>query len=220
MSWGDFVEGMGSFSVNDVGDWCVTCNSISLFCEALYNNIGNDTSSGDSGSGGSGNAGSHMSNAIAGVIGATVTLAVWILLATIFLLTGGRVGYRRHSGRPSSEQPPKYASGAGTGTVFPAFAGMGMRRSGGGFKGSDKKMSDPDVDLAATGGKGGSVVKHERVGSWEMGAPSSPSRSIDKEIEEGGTATGNERVRSHADYGRRSIDEDLFTEPVRPVDHV
>ncbi|PVH70527.1 hypothetical protein DL98DRAFT_597735 [Cadophora sp. DSE1049] len=44
MPWADFVEGMGSFSMDDMVEWCRSCNSITLFYEALNEKTGNWTS--------------------------------------------------------------------------------------------------------------------------------------------------------------------------------
>lgn len=90
--------------------------------------------------------------------------------------------------------------------------------------------SDTDLTIKK-GGAGASVIRHERVGSWELkDSPSSPTESrsagsLDKEIEAGRTGTDRkERVVSTADYGRKSEDGigavNPFGDPVKPVDHV
>lgn len=201
MSWVDFVQGMGDFSLDDVADWCTMCDSITLFCEAIMTDISNGTTSTASPSK------KTLSPAIGGVIGATITLAVLIIAAAILGLCGFRLDY--HERRAKS---------------VPEVGGIGvLKRSSsgkvGGFKGAEKLASDTDLRLK--GGAGASVIRHERVGSWELGeSPTSPKGqgSLDKDIESGRM----ERVVSGADYGRRSEDYHVnpFGDPVKPVDQV
>jgi hypothetical protein len=95
-----------------------------------------------------------LSPAVAGVVGAVVMLAVAGLLFALAMLLGG-VRFHRVQRRPKSEL--------------------------GGFKGSNKLASDPDVANLAKGGAlpAGIVsfgattntdprTRHERVGSWEL----------------------------------------------------
>jgi len=94
--------------------------------------------------------------------------------------------------------------------------GLGvLSGGGGGFKGAEKLASDTDLHLK--GGAGATVIRHERVGSWELNeSPKSPTHSsLDKEIESG-------RVASTADYGRRHSEDgaDPFGDPVKAVDQV
>jgi len=152
MPWDDFETAMGAIMRADVGAWCATCASPSIWC-AYYN--------------GSGAAASDparrkaLPEAVAGAIGAAVTLALaFLLVAAAMLCCGVRV-HRQHDG-------------AGRGALF------ARRRSPslGGFKGSAKLASDVDLHLAGHGaGMAGATVvapaeaarrPHERVGSWEM----------------------------------------------------
>lgn len=86
--------------------------------------------------------------------------------------------------------------------------------SGGGFKGAEKLASDTDLRLK--GGAGATIVRHERVGSWELNESPTDSKhtSLDKEIE-------SERA---ANYERRSEDGignvNPFGDPVKAVDHI
>lgn len=205
MPWMDFVQGMGDFSLDEVVDWCSGCNSITLFCEAIEADTSNNTSTSPSTSSGK----KSLSPAIAGVIGATVTLAVLLLAALILGLCGFRLNY--HEKR----------KGLGAGDV----GGIGvLKRTGsgkaGGFKGAEKLASDTDLRLK--GGAGASVVRHERVGSWELNESPTDRKSggLDKDIESGRM----ERVVSGADYGRQSeeVDDHVnpFGDPVKPVDQV
>jgi hypothetical protein len=200
MSWSDFVLGMGDFSLDDEVEWCDVCNSITLFCEAIATDVSNTTSPSSSSSK------KGISPAIGGVIGATVTLAVAILVAVILSLLGFRLNYHE-----------KRAKG-----VVPDVGGIGvLKRSGsgtaGGFKGAEKLASDTDLTLK--GGAGASVVRHERVGSWELNESPTSAKALDKDIESGRM----ERVVSGADYGRRSEETervDPFGDPVKVAEQV
>lgn len=96
LPWNDFVSGMNKFSIKSQADWCTACGNSTGSCSAAALGIDNGSSSGSSGSGGVGSNNSNksggMSLAVAGVIGAMVTLGV-ILGAEILvmLLAGLRV---------------------------------------------------------------------------------------------------------------------------------
>ncbi len=201
MSWVDFLSMMGEFALNDVEDWCTVCDAVTLFCEALAVNTSNSTNVPTA----LGNK-KTLSPAIGGVIGATVTLAIALLAVLILGLCGFRLSHR----------------GNRLGVAMPAVGGIGVLKrnsSGtGGFRGAEKLASDTDLTLK--GGAGTSVIRHERVGSWELNeSPTNKkSASLDKDIESGGM----ERVVSGADYGRRSEDDHVnpFGDPVKPLDQV
>lgn len=136
ISYSEFRAELEQLAVSSIQDWCLRCNSSSVFCVGVVDQEKK-----------------HMSPAVAGVIGAVVTLVVIGLLAIVgFLVCGAR---RRQASQPSV----------------------------GGFKGTSKLASDTDVtfrnpswamskaesaqngdDLAS----GVIVQGHERVGSWEM----------------------------------------------------
>jgi len=197
MSWTDFVDGMSGFALNTIEDWCTSCDAVTLFCEAIELNASNSTDEDTTSSTGHRN---DLSPAIAGVVGATVTLAVGIMAGIILCLLGFRIDYR--------ERKPRANAGD---------LGV-LRRSGsgnGGFKGAEKLASD--TDLAMKGGVGASVIRHERVGSWELNeGPKTGGKhsSLDKEI-------GTERA---TNYGRNSEDgighENPFGDPIKPLDQV
>ncbi len=144
MTLNDFGASMQKFMILSAGDWCRTCASYSIFCPAFEAGGGND------GIGSERNTSKHGLNpVIAGVIGATVTLAVLALLVAAAMLFGGARLYRqRTKGRSELN----------------------------GFKGGEKLASDQDLTLPK-GGSGASVTVvgeapargHERVGSWELG---------------------------------------------------
>lgn len=201
MSWTDFVQGMGEFNLNDLTDWCTACNTASLFCQALEDD--QESSNSTSSKNGSSSSSSGMSPAIGGVIGATVTTALMIIVAAVLMLFGFRLEHRGEK-----------VTGGEAGNL-----GV-LKRSGtgkGGFKGAEKLASDTDLRLK--GGTGASVVRHERVGSWELNeSPSDRTHSsLDKEIETG-------RVVSTVDYERQSEDGvgnvNPFGDPVKPLDQV
>ena len=207
MSWTDFVQGLGTFSMNDILDWCNECNAVTMFCEAIKPNtvVSNSTTVASPSKSG-------ISAPIAGVIGATVTIATFILVAGVLMLFGFRIDYHDRNSRGGAS--------SNTGNL-----GV-LKRSGsgqnGGFKGAEKLASDTDLRLK-NGGAGASVVRHERVGSWELHeSPVSPTgtthESLDKQLESG-------RLGSTADYSRRSMDldhehPDHFGDPVKALDQV
>lgn len=141
ISYAEFVSAVSKFSLSGVREWCQTCQkgtSQSIFCPAYTNtnsiNINNSRRG--------------LSPAIAGVIGAIVTLAVAGLLFALVMLIGGIRFHKKEGKRTSSL---------------------------GGFKGSQKLASDQDLTLPK-GGAGATVITtepegprgHERVGSWEL----------------------------------------------------
>jgi hypothetical protein len=139
--YSEFRAELETFALSSIQEWCLVCNSASIFCTGV---LGTDESEPEKKR--------SMAPAVAGVIGAVVTLVVVGLFTVIgFLLCGVR--RRRDS-----------------------------KRSLGGFKGTDKMASDTDVAFRSPlwGGaktenqiqdaSAGVVVQgHERLGSWEMG---------------------------------------------------
>lgn len=141
----EFRSEVETFAMQTTQEWCLRCNSAAIFCTGVL---------GDSGSGSSKKK-KGMAPAVAGVIGAVVTLVVIGLLAALgFFIWSMRKRQGNH--KPSL----------------------------GGFKGTGKLASDTDVTFRSPiwGGSksapaeqnegiaGGIVVRgHERLGSWEMG---------------------------------------------------
>ncbi|KAM5344823.1 hypothetical protein ACJ41O_010685 [Fusarium nematophilum] len=77
LSWTRFVSEMEERAITDVGDWCAQCGAEEDFCAAYETDDddgGDDEESAESEDGGKSKGG--MSNAVAGVIGAMVTLGV------------------------------------------------------------------------------------------------------------------------------------------------
>ncbi|KAI9763047.1 MAG: hypothetical protein M4579_000111, partial [Chaenotheca gracillima] len=93
LPWQSFADQMNKFAVGDQQDWCKACGNTTGVCaSASTGSSPASTSSQDSGS----SSGGGMSRAVAGVIGAMVTLAV-ILGAEvlIMLLAGLRLAKKR-----------------------------------------------------------------------------------------------------------------------------
>jgi len=196
MRYSDFVYGMGQFSLDDLVDWCSECNSGSLFCEAIMLNYNSEVGAG---SGTTTKKAKSVSAPVAGVIGAAVTIAALLIIGAILALLGFRVDHRQKG------------KGSDLGVLKRSV-------SGGGFKGAEKLASD--TDLTMKGGAGASVVRHERVGSWELNdSPDKKQSVLDKDFESGGGM-------SKTAYGRRSEDVhglggvDPYGEPVKALDQV
>jgi len=78
LGWRDFVKQMGERAITDLGDWCDLCKSKAGFCAAYRDTPSSSSSSSSSGG---------LSNVVAGVIGAVVTLSVvGVVGAVSFLL--------------------------------------------------------------------------------------------------------------------------------------
>jgi len=199
MSWTDFTNEMGQFSLNDLVDWCTECSTESLFCQALEENQSTNSSTTDPESS---SRRDNISPAVAGLIGAAVTIALMIIAAAVLRLLGFRLQQRGEN---------NVAKGGDLGVLKRSISGNG------GFKGAEKLASDTDLRLK--GGAGATVVRHERVGSWELNESPAYQKhaSLDKEIENGGNTKG-------VDYGRQSEDgfENVnpFGDPVKPLDQV
>ncbi|KAJ5746135.1 hypothetical protein N7520_011317 [Penicillium odoratum] len=147
LPWDDFQDEMETISLQSIDEWCLRCNASSVFCAGALDR--GDPTPKKKG----------MAPAVAGVIGAVVTLVVVGLIAVIgFFICGFRKRAERKKG--------------------------GHKPSIGGFKGTSKLASDVDVsfhnpiwgtDKAASmeednGFAAGVVMRgQERLGSWEMG---------------------------------------------------
>ncbi|KAK5121729.1 hypothetical protein LTR85_004604 [Meristemomyces frigidus] len=149
MTWNDFQTAMYGILLGDVGNWCTQCGATNLFCAAWNSS---DTADGTCSATTSSKSGG-MSPAVAGVIGAIVSLAIAALLFAGAMVIGGLRFYRAERSRKSEM---------------------------GGFKGGQKMASDKDLTSVLKGGTvvGASVerspdspispIGHERVGSWEL----------------------------------------------------
>jgi hypothetical protein len=203
--WSDFSSAMGNFEMETVAGWCGSCQNVNSFCTMIASDVDITPTATAAPI-----ATKHsLSPTVGGVIGAAVTLGILAILALVLIVFGFRID-RRTRGNS--------AQGGGIGVLRRNGSG-----GGGGFKGAEKLASDTDLHLK--GGAGASVIRHERVGSWELNeSPTSPAAkhlSLDKELESG-------RVVSTADYSRRKSEDitrglgdvDPFQDPVKPVDQV
>ena len=103
LPWNTFVDYMNKFAVGDQTSWCHACGNSTGVCAAAAPPPATATKS-DSSSGSGG-----VSRAVAGVIGAVVTLAVVLGLAVMVIFVGGmtlvskkrmRASNSDHSGSP------------------------------------------------------------------------------------------------------------------------
>jgi hypothetical protein len=93
LPWNTFATEMDKISIGDQAAWCTACGNTTGIC-ASANTTASDESAPASGSGSGG-----MSKAVAGVIGAFVTLAVILGLEALILLVGGfRLQKKRKTG--------------------------------------------------------------------------------------------------------------------------
>lgn len=102
ISYSDFKTKMGEFAVTSTEQWCGLCGSSSGVCAAYGNNATSNSNDQNKSNGGG------MSLAVAGVIGAMVTLAVLLGTAALVLLLGGfRVVSKKRlaSALPVSAEP-------------------------------------------------------------------------------------------------------------------
>ncbi|KFY83364.1 hypothetical protein V498_08129 [Pseudogymnoascus sp. VKM F-4517 (FW-2822)] len=82
MSWNDFSAEMLKFSITSTSQWCNTCNSTATFCSSYMRNTALATGTSAASTFGGG----RLSNAVAGVIGAMVTFALFLVAGLLFYL--------------------------------------------------------------------------------------------------------------------------------------
>jgi hypothetical protein len=83
LSWEDFSSKTKEIAVTSDEQWCSMCGNTDGKCASSDNSTTSSTTTTSS------TAGSGMSRAVAGVIGAMVTLAVVLGLQALFFLVGG-----------------------------------------------------------------------------------------------------------------------------------
>ncbi|KAH8882593.1 histidine acid phosphatase [Thozetella sp. PMI_491] len=86
ISWATFSSEMSKFAIGDTLDWCKACGNSTGICASASTSSGNGsatTSGSDSGSGGG------ISKAVAGVIGALVTLVVILAIEGLVMAVAG-----------------------------------------------------------------------------------------------------------------------------------
>ncbi|KAF1831872.1 phosphoglycerate mutase-like protein [Decorospora gaudefroyi] len=147
MKWTDFLTQFSKISMKGITEWCDSCESPALFCTTGDGGADRSTPALPNAQASNRN---KVSTIVAGVIGAVVAVAVAGLLFALAMLLGG-VRFHR------VERNRKMSSGLG------------------GFKGSAKLASDPDLGLVKNGAPPAGVVidsdakkGHERYGSWEL----------------------------------------------------
>lgn len=90
LPWTDFVSGMQKIAISDTPSWCKACGETTGTCAVALglSGSGGNGSTSTAGSG-SGNKGGGLSNAVAGVIGALVTLGVILGIEALVMVVGG-----------------------------------------------------------------------------------------------------------------------------------
>ena len=205
MTYAQFAGAMDAIGVESVAEWCNMCDANAVFCPGMLENAGYTSGSGSgSSSGGSSSSSKRMSPALAGVIGAIVTLAVFALPVAAFFFFGKvRLAF-----------VPK------TGGGFDQNRRSSNSSATAGFKGDERKVQDADVAVSRSG------VGHERIGSWELRTGNADASPIGASTP--GSPTGDfarpERVRSTIMNRRPDDDDDdvmaHFGRPVDPREHV
>ena len=95
LSWSDFKSGIEKIAISSTAQWCDLCGNTDGVCAAdSASTAGASNTTGPSSSSSSG-----MSRAVAGVVGAMVTLAVVFGLEALFFLVGGFRITKRNKGR-------------------------------------------------------------------------------------------------------------------------
>jgi hypothetical protein len=95
LSWADFSNNMSTFAVTTTEEWCHLCGNTTGTCAPYSNSSSGSNSNGSSG-------GHKMSLAVAGVIGAMVTLAVVLGAEALIALVAGLRVVRKGSQVPAS----------------------------------------------------------------------------------------------------------------------
>jgi hypothetical protein len=88
LPWNTFVSSMSKFSIGGQQQWCQACGNSTGVCASAASQTGSTSSPSASASNGSGSGGG-ISKAVAGVIGAVVTLAVILGVEILIMLVGG-----------------------------------------------------------------------------------------------------------------------------------
>jgi hypothetical protein len=99
LPWSTFVNEMNQFAIGNQTAWCTACGNSTGTCATSTSTA---SSSSSTSTGGSKNGGG-MSRAVAGVIGAMVTLAVILGLEALILLVGGFRLTKKGSRAPAGE---------------------------------------------------------------------------------------------------------------------
>jgi prostatic aicd phosphatase len=107
LTWPDFVTRMQARAITSADEWCSACGSNAVFCPVPQTSPVSVTGT----SGG-------MSNVVAGVIGAMVTLGVMVISGLLlFLLLRKRYGRVTRTASPTGEKTSLRSENEGTNTV-------------------------------------------------------------------------------------------------------
>lgn len=218
VTWPSFRDSFMDFTVRNTDHWCQICGTQTSYCPQSTE-IDAPTPRPGAGSDDDDDEDDRkvLSPAIYGVIGAVSMLALVLIGMVILALCGYRL--QRYDRRPS--HPPSDLTHL-----------RGSAVAGGGFKGAEKLASDTDLTLK--GGAGATVIRTERLGSWEMDeSPKSPKSldgKLDKDLESGEGGSESGRVISLGStlngtvYERRSEELDRtmnpYGEPVKAREDV
>lgn len=106
LPWTDFATSMNKFAITSQRQWCTACGNSTGTCSesSLDNTSGSSSGTSSSGSSSSSSGSGGISKAVAGVIGAMVTLAVLLGAASLIMLVGGYrlVSKKRLAGSPAT----------------------------------------------------------------------------------------------------------------------
>lgn len=89
LPWQTFVDQMNKFAIGTQSDWCSACGNTTGTCASTSTSSSSSASSTSSSTSSNSSSGGGMSLAVAGVIGAMVTLAVILGLEALVMLLGG-----------------------------------------------------------------------------------------------------------------------------------
>jgi hypothetical protein len=228
--WKEFRDSVMGVGITNPGKWCESCESAAVWCDAFVSRgpdsyLNGDPNATPNGGGGAGVGGLYakgrLSPLAAGFLGAGVTLlAVLLALGVAAVLGGFRLTKRAGKG----------GNGGNRGSIssfgFSGFSGLKNRFSGFGAGAEKRGNGDADtVDVVMKDGSGGqTVVREERVGSWELREQN--GRGNGAGAGDGGLRPPDAGVlRSNASYrSRTTLDDELtenpFVDPVVPSERV
>ncbi|RMZ81561.1 hypothetical protein DV737_g2469, partial [Chaetothyriales sp. CBS 132003] len=102
LPWSDFVTETLKFSINDQASWCSACGNSTGVCSPEALGVSDNSSSSSSTTTSTSNNGGGISKAVAGVIGAMVTLGVILGLELLIMLAAGLQLVRKNRGTVAS----------------------------------------------------------------------------------------------------------------------
>lgn len=89
ITWDNFVTSTNRFAVGTTEEWCIACGNTTGSCAQYASEVHSAGGSGSSSSSSGGKGHGGISLAVAGVIGAMVTLAVILIVEAAIMLLGG-----------------------------------------------------------------------------------------------------------------------------------